>query len=66
MQEVIKGRTAIIITHDFSTINQLADQILVLKHGKIVQSGNHQELLASDGYYRQLWLKYQDLKKVAG
>jgi ATP-binding cassette subfamily B protein len=66
MQQVIKGRTAIIITHDFSAINQLADQILVLQRGKIVQCGKHQELLSMDGCYRQLWQKYQDLSQTVG
>ena len=66
MQQVIKGRTAIVITHDFSAINQLADQILVLQHGKIVQCGKHQELMAADGCYRRLWQKDQDLRQAVG
>lgn len=49
-----RGRTTFVIAHRLSTIVS-ADQILVLEQGEIVERGNHQELLAADGRYRQLY-----------
>lgn len=52
--------TMLIVAHRLSTI-QHADNIIVLKHGRIIESGNHQELLKQGGYYYQLYkLQYQD------
>ena len=51
-----KGRTTFVIAHRLSTI-QSADQILVLEAGEIVERGTHQELLAKEGRYRQLYDK---------
>jgi len=48
------GRTTFVIAHRLSTI-QSADQILVLEAGEIVERGNHDELLALDGRYRELY-----------
>ncbi|AFZ00992.1 ABC transporter ATP-binding protein [Calothrix sp. PCC 6303] len=48
------GRTAIVITHRF-TLAMRADIIHVMRSGKIVESGNHEELLALDGLYAQSW-----------
>jgi ATP-binding cassette subfamily B protein len=49
-----RGRTAIIITHRL-TIAMRADTIHVMKQGQVVESGNHEELLANDGLYAQSW-----------
>ena len=50
----MKGRTTIIIAHRLSTIMR-ADKIVVLKKGKIVQMGKHNELIKQKGEYRKLW-----------
>ncbi len=47
-------QTTILIAHRLSS-TRLADRIFVLDHGKLVQQGNHDELLAVDGPYRRLW-----------
>ena len=51
-----RGRTTFVIAHRLSTIRS-ADQILVLEGGQIVERGSHDELLAADGRYRQLYDK---------
>jgi ATP-binding cassette subfamily B protein len=52
---LMAGRTAIIIAHRLSTVRNL-DRILVFDHGRIVEDGDHESLLAiEDGYYRRLY-----------
>jgi ATP-binding cassette subfamily B protein len=51
---VTKGRTSFVIAHRLSTIRG-ADVILVMKDGKVVERGTHQELLAQKGYYHRLY-----------
>lgn len=55
--ELMKGKTVIMIAHRLSTIRN-ADQILVVDHGKLVQSGTHEELTAQTGRYQDLWNNY--------
>lgn len=52
--KMMKGRTSFIVAHRLSTIQE-ADTILVMKDGKIMEQGNHEELLAKDGFYAQLY-----------
>jgi ATP-binding cassette subfamily B multidrug efflux pump len=54
LQEVMRDRTTFIIAHRISTLKR-AHQILVLQHGRIVERGTHQELLASGGFYRRIF-----------
>ena len=54
LKEIAKNRTTLVIAHRLSTIAD-AQQIIVLDHGKIVERGTHQSLLASRGLYAQMW-----------
>lgn len=54
MDNLMKGRTSFIIAHRLSTIRD-ADLILVMKDGDIIEQGNHQELLARNGFYAKLY-----------
>ena len=52
---MLKGRTAFVIAHRLSTIRN-ADVILVLKDGQIIERGKHDELLAKQGFYYDLYM----------
>ena len=54
MDQLMKGRTSFVIAHRLSTIRD-ADVILVMKDGDIVEQGNHEELLAQNGFYAELY-----------
>jgi ATP-binding cassette subfamily B protein len=54
MESVMRGRTTFVIAHRLSTVHK-ADMILVLKEGKIIERGSHQELLALGGLYREIY-----------
>ena len=54
MDKLTEGRTSFIIAHRLSTIRG-ADLILVMRDGDIVETGNHEELLAKGGFYAALY-----------
>lgn len=54
LERLMQGRTAFVIAHRLSTIKN-ADQIVVLREGKLVESGTHDELLAAGGLYQHLY-----------
>jgi ATP-binding cassette subfamily B protein len=54
-RELARGRIVILISHRFSTVRR-ADQILVIQHGEILERGSHDELMAQNGHYAQLFL----------
>ncbi|MBQ1826822.1 MAG: ABC transporter ATP-binding protein, partial [Erysipelotrichaceae bacterium] len=60
LEKLMENRTTIMVAHRLSTI-QHADNIIVLHHGEIMESGTHQQLLANDGIYRKLY----ELQKYA-
>lgn len=59
LQHLIKDKTVIVIAHRLSSIIS-AQQIVVLKEGKVVQTGTHKELTSMSGVYRQMWDAYTD------
>ena len=54
LKTALAGRTSLVIAHRLSTIRD-ADQILVIDHGKVTERGTHEELLAADGLYAELY-----------
>ena len=64
MDNLMKGRTSFIIAHRLSTIRN-ADLILVMNNGDIVEQGNHEDLLAQNGFYASLYYSQFDHTKAS-
>ena len=58
-EKLMQDKTVIIIAHRLSTIRN-ADKIIVLEKGHLIEEGKHNELVASDGRYRQMWNHYTE------
>ena len=54
LDTLMKGKTVVVIAHRLSTIRKM-NRIVVLDHGKIIEEGNHEELIARNGMYAKLW-----------
>jgi ATP-binding cassette subfamily B protein len=65
LARLMEGRTSIVIAHRLSTI-QHADRIIVLQRGRVVETGNHGDLLSNHGTYRQLYELQYGLGALAG
>jgi ATP-binding cassette, subfamily B, multidrug efflux pump len=65
LKRIMKGRTTIIISHRVSSA-KLAQRIIVLSDGKIVQSGSHDQLFGVEGMYRDLYEKQMQLDEAEG
>ena len=63
MDYLMKGRTSFVIAHRLSTIKD-ADVILVMKDGDIIEQGNHEDLLAMNGFYANLYNSQFEKDKI--
>jgi ATP-binding cassette, subfamily B, vacuolar membrane transporter HMT1/ACLQ len=61
LQKLAQGRTMLVIAHRLSTI-RMADNILVLHEGRVVEEGTHDDLRALNGYYNRMWMKQAEAR----
>jgi len=54
LRDIMKQRTTLLISHRLVAM-ELADEILLLHHGQVIERGNHNSLLQADGFYRRMW-----------
>jgi ATP-binding cassette, subfamily B, bacterial IrtA/YbtP len=64
LSELMRSKTVIMVAHRLATIRD-ADQILVFEHGRLVETGRHETLLARAGIYARLWRKYEQAQDWA-
>jgi len=62
-KQIAKGKTTILVSHLFSTVN-MADRIIVLDKGQIIEQGTHEDLLAENGHYASLYRLHQRQMKM--
>lgn len=60
LENLSRQRTVLVIAHRLSTVRR-ADKIVVLEHGRILETGRHHDLLKREGYYARLWQHQADL-----
>jgi ATP-binding cassette subfamily B protein len=63
LTDFTKGKTTVIVSHRISSIKN-ANKIIILDEGKIIQQGTHNQLLATEGYYKELYLKQLAEKEI--
>jgi ATP-binding cassette subfamily B protein len=61
--EYCKDKTTLIVSHRVSSAKN-ADEILILEAGKIIEKGNHNQLMALNGYYKELFVKQLSEKEI--
>lgn len=64
-RELLKGRTTILISHRFSTVS-MADRIVVLDQGRLIEQGTHHELMARNGHYAALYSLHERQMPFSG
>ena len=64
LDEVARDRTTVVIAHRLSTVVN-ADEILVLREGRVAERGSHGQLLAQDGLYAQMWNRQREASEAA-
>ncbi len=57
LSRLLRGRTSLVVAHRLSTVRK-ADLVLVLDHGRVVESGNHESLLSKNGQYASAWRQF--------